>query len=75
MPETREQYAFFHPAKKPYRFTILIFVSLLTLGTYFAYDMIAAVSGDIMENMGADQGNIGLINAMYSIAAVLAVFF
>lgn len=65
----------FHPSTKPYRFTILVFVSLLTLGSYFAYDIIAAISGDIMDSLGVEQGSIGLINAMYSIAAVLAVFF
>ena len=65
----------FHPATKLYRFTILLFVSMLTLGSYFAYDMIAAISADIMQSLGADQSNIGLINSMYSIAAILAVFF
>lgn len=70
-----EQYPFFHPAAKSFRFTILIFVSMLTLGTYFAYDMIAAISGDIMETMGADQSKVGLINTMYSVAAILSVFF
>lgn len=65
----------FDPGSRLYRFTILIFVSMLTLGSYFAYDMIAAISGDVMESLGADQANIGLINAMYSIAAILAVLF
>jgi len=65
---------FFHPSGKPYRFSVLFFASMLTLGTYFAYDMIASISGDIMRALGADQSNIGAINAMYSIAAVLAVF-
>ena len=37
--------------------------------------MIAAISADIMQSLGADQSNIGLINSMYSIAAILAVFF
>ena len=66
---------FFHPSSKSFRFIILIFVSMLSLGTYFAYDIIAALSGDIMRNLGADQSKVGLINTMYSVAAIFAVFF
>ncbi len=65
----------FHPDTRLYRYTVLAFVSLLTLGSYFAYDIIAAISGDIMESLGADEGDIGIINGMYSLAAIMAVFF
>ena len=65
---------FFHPSTGLYRFTLLVFVSLLTVGSYFAYDIIAAISDRLMAKMGADQGQIGLINSMYSIAAIVAVF-
>jgi len=75
MAETVHPQSAFHPSTKWYRFTILLFVSMLTLGTYFAYDMIAAISGDIMEKLGADEKNIGVVNAMYSFAAIIAVFF
>jgi MFS family permease len=37
--------------------------------------MIASISGDIMASFGVDEKNIGAINAMYSIAAIMAVFF
>lgn len=70
-----EGYSGFYPGNKSYRYVILLFVSMLTLGSYFAYDIIAAISADIMKTLGADQSGIGTINAMYSIAAVLAVFF
>ncbi len=74
MSETTD-YSFFHPASKGYRYTILIIVSMFSLGTYFAYDIIAAISGDLMQSLGADESNIGTINSMYSIAAIIAVFF
>jgi len=73
--EDHREFYGFHPSTKLYRFTILIFVSMLSLGSYFAYDIIAAISGDVMQSMGADESNIGITNSMYSIAAIFAVLF
>lgn len=41
----------FHPSTKLYRFTILIFVSLLTFGSYFAYDIIGAIAPTLVEEI------------------------
>ena len=39
----------FHPATKLFRFTILIFISLLSFGSYFAYDIIGALAPSLVE--------------------------
>jgi len=43
----------FHPSKPLYRFTILIFVSFLTFGSYFAYDIVGAISPTLVEELGS----------------------
>ena len=74
MPENDIQPVFFHPATKAYRFTVLAFVAMLTLGSYFAYDIIAAIADSLMTSMGARESEVGTMYTMYSIAAVVAVF-
>ncbi len=74
MEEAIKKYPFFHPATKLYRFSILIFVSLLTFGSYFAYDIIGAVAPTLVRELGAKRGTIGSFYTMYSIAAILSVF-
>ncbi len=73
MIETTE-HSFFHPASKGFRFTILAFVSMLSMGTYFAYDIIAAIADSLMTKMGATESDIGSMYSMYSVAAIVAVF-
>jgi len=65
---------FFHPSKAVYRFTVLAFVAMLTLGCYFAYDIIAAIADSLMTSMGATESDVGTMYSMYSVAAVVAVF-
>jgi len=65
---------FFHPAGRPYRFAVLFFVSLLTFGSYFAYDVIGAIALRLVEELGAKRGTVGSFYTMYSIAAILSVF-
>jgi len=67
-------YPFFHPASRPYRFMVLLFVSLLTFGSYFAYDVIGAIAPRLVEELGAKRGTVGSFYTMYSIAAILSVF-
>ena len=62
-----------HPSGKPYRFTILAFASLLTFGTYFAYDSVGAIETTLIEVFRADRAAIGAMYSMYSIAAFFAV--
>ena len=65
----------FRPGSKSFRFTILLFASLLTFGSYFAYDIIGAVAPSLVEDLGAARGTVGTMYTMYSIAAILALFF
>ncbi|NOY05036.1 MAG: major facilitator superfamily domain-containing protein 1 [Chlorobi bacterium] len=64
----------FHPARRPYRFTVLLFVSLLSFGSYFAYDIIGAIAPRLIEELGAQRETVGSFYTMYSIAAILSVF-
>lgn len=73
--ETDKQPGVFHPSRTLYRFTILIFVSSLSFGSYFAYDIVGAISPTLVEELGAGRGPVGTFYTMYSIAAILAVFF
>ena len=53
---------------------VLLFVSLLTFGSYFAYDVIGAIAPRLVEELGAKRGTVGSFYTMYSIAAILSVF-
>jgi len=63
----------FHPGTRAYRFTILIFVSLLSFGSYFAYDIIGAMAPRLVEELGASRVTVGSIYTVYSIAAIISV--
>jgi MFS family permease len=64
---------FFHPSGRPYRFTVLLFVGLLTYGSYFAYDVIGALAPILMDKWHTGQDGIGFLYTIYSIAAILSV--
>jgi len=72
---TPESLGFFHPSKRPYRFTILMFISLIVLGSYFAYDSIGALAPTLIEALHLDRSTIGNLYTAYSFAAVIVVFF
>jgi MFS family permease len=61
------------PAGRPFRFTVLLFASLLTFGSYFAYDIIGAIAPTLIEQLGAERGTVGGFYTAYSVAAILAV--
>jgi MFS family permease len=63
----------FDPTSRLYRFAILLFVSLLTFGCYFAYDIIGAIAPTLVEDLGADRATVGWMYTWYSIAAIIAV--
>jgi len=69
-----EEHGFFHPAGRPYRFTILLFVSLLTYGSYFAYDSVGAIAPTLLKVLNVDRSAIGTMYTVYSVAAILSVF-
>lgn len=64
---------FYHPSSRFYRFTILFFTSLLTFGSYFAYDIIGAIAPRLIEELGAARETVGSFYTMYSIAAIISV--
>jgi MFS family permease len=66
--------AWFHPARRPYRYTILFFVAILTFGSYFAYDSVGAIAPTLIEKLGLDREAIGQMYTLYSVAAILSVF-
>jgi len=72
LAEYREWHGF-HPSTRLYRFTILIFVSLLTFGSYFAYDIVGAVAPTLVEELGGQRETVGTMYTMYSVAAILSV--
>ncbi len=71
---TESTVGIFHPSRPLYRFTILGFVSFLTFGSYFAYDIVGAIAPTLIEDLGATRGTVGSFYTMYSIAAILSVF-
>jgi MFS family permease len=62
---------FFHPTRPIYRFVNLLFISSLTFGSYFAYDIIGAIAPSLIEGLNASRATVGAFNTMYSVAAVL----
>lgn len=66
--------SFFHPAGRLYRYTILLFVSLLTFGSYFAYDSIGAIVTTLVKVLDVPRSAIGTTYTVYSIAAIVSVF-
>ena len=65
----------FAPAGRTYRFVLLFFVSLLTFGSYFAYDSIGALAPTLIEELHLDRETIGSLYSAYSLAAIFIVFF
>jgi MFS family permease len=74
MPNEGVNRGLFHPSGKYFRFMVLAFVSMLTLGCYFAYDIIGGIADSLMKSVGASESQIGTMYTMYSIAAIVAVF-
>ena len=68
MPQSR-----FHASQRIYRFTVLFFVSLLTFGSYFAYDSLGAIAPMLIRALGLGREAIGQTYTLYSVAAILSV--
>jgi MFS family permease len=64
----------FHPSGKAYRYAVLLIVSLLTFGSYFAYDSVGAIAPTLIEALGLGRESIGQMYTLYSVAAILSVF-
>jgi MFS family permease len=70
-----ETSGFFHPTKPVYRFVNLAFISSLSFGSYFAYDIIGAIAPSLVEELKAGRAMVGTFNTMYSVAAIIVVLF
>jgi MFS family permease len=73
--EIPQPVGFFHPSRRTYRFTILMFISLIVLGSYFAYDSIGALAPTLIDALHLNRSTIGNLYTAYSVAAILIVFF
>ncbi len=73
--ETKMDNGIFYPGKKLYRFSMLLFISLMIFGSYFAYDSIGAIENILIKELGMEQGTIGSLYTAYSVAAIFIVFF
>jgi MFS family permease len=63
----------FEPSTRAYRLTLLVFVGLLTYGSYFAYDVVGALAPTLMRAWHTTQEGIGSLYTAYSVAAILTV--
>jgi MFS family permease len=66
---------FLDPSGPRYRFTILLFICLLTFGSYFAYDSISALETTLIKSLHLTRQTIGSLYSAYSLAAIFIVFF
>jgi len=74
MFEAQQQHPFYHPASRMYRFTILMFVSLLSYGTYFVYDGLSAIAPILIDAFQISRAAFGATKTIYSISAILCLF-
>ncbi len=58
---------------RPYRWLVLIFVSLTMFGNYYVYDCVAPIADLLTKQLGFSDANIGLLQAIYSIPNVVMV--
>ena len=58
---------------RPFRWLVLIFISLTMFGNYYVYDCIAPIADLLVKQLGFSESNIGLLQAIYSIPNVLMV--
>ncbi len=58
---------------RPFRWLVLIFVSLTMFGNYYVYDCIAPIADLLTKQLGFSDANIGLLQAIYSIPNVVMV--
>ncbi len=73
-PEAEKARGFFHPARRAYRFTVLLFAGFMIYGSYFAYDSIGAIADSLMPALGIGQSEIGILYSIYSWGPMLFLF-
>ncbi|OGD18136.1 MAG: MFS transporter [Candidatus Aminicenantes bacterium RBG_16_63_16] len=73
--ETGPRAGFLHPSRAIFRYVNLAFISSLSFGSYFAYDIIGAIAPSLIAELKAARATVGTMNTMYSFAAILVVLF
>jgi MFS family permease len=58
---------------RPFRWVVLIFISLAMFGNYYVYDCIAPIADLLAKQLGFSDSNIGLLQTIYSIPNVVMV--
>ena len=58
---------------RPFRWLVLVFVSLTMFGNYYVYDCIAPIADLLTKQLGFSDSNIGLLQAIYSAPNVIMV--
>ncbi len=58
---------------RPFRWVVLVSISLTMLGNYYVYDCIAPIADLLAKQLGFSDSNIGLLQAIYSIPNVVMV--
>jgi MFS family permease len=58
---------------RPFRWLVLVFISLAMFGNYYVYDCIAPIADLLVKQLGFSDSNIGLLQAIYSIPNVFMV--
>ena len=66
--------SWFHPSRRAYRFTILLFTGAAMYGSYFAYDSIGAIEDSLMVALNVGQSEIGMLYSLYSLGPILLLF-
>ena len=61
------------PAPRFYRWTVLVFISLVMFGNYYIYDSINPLERIFIQKLGFSAVQFGWLNASYSLAAVLTL--
>ena len=56
-----------------YRWTVLVLISLAMFGNYYIYDSISPLADVLKEQLHFSDGDIGLLNAIYSILNIFMV--
>lgn len=74
MSNENESLGALHPSTRLYRFIVLFFVSMITFGSYFAYDIIGAMADTLVKELGGKRETVANLYTAYSIAAILSVF-
>ncbi len=61
------------PPPAPYRWLVLVVISLAMFGNYYVYDAVSPIADLLKDQLGFTDSNIGLLNAIYSFPNIVMV--